>query len=337
MNDESDLKALWAASNIFPLWENRAAHRAPGSADAAHLWAWDTVSACIRQAIDIRDLAAVERRVLMLVGPHAAAVGGAAGTTTNLNANIQILTPGETARPHRHSINALRFVLEGEDAVTIVDGRECMMARGDLVTTPGWCWHEHKHLGRDPIIWLDVLDASLHRYLGTAAFQPGPPNIPLPLTPGSAYASAGFLPDGIEEPTSSPMFRYPWEAARDAVAAAPLGRDGARRIRYVNPVSGGPCTAFLDCYLTEIAPGTPTRPFKTSANSVCTVAEGAGVSRIGESVLAWKVNDIFSIPQGNWISHEAIGENARLFIVTDREVYKRLGLLTEEFSAAESG
>jgi gentisate 1,2-dioxygenase len=279
----------------------------------------------------MRDLAAVERRVLMLVGPQAAAVGGAAGTTTNLNANVQILMPGETARPHRHSMNALRFVLEGEGAVTVVDGKTCMMAKGDLITTPGWSWHEHKHLGADPIIWLDVLDASLHRYLGTAIFQPGPPNALPSTTPDSAYASAGFLPDGIEGTAGSPLFRYPWTAARSAVAAAPIGRDGARRVRYANPLDGGPCTAFLDCYLTEIAPGSPTRPFKTSANAVCAVVEGAGASRIGETVMPWKANDIFSMPQGNWIAHEAHGGPARLFIVTDREVYKRLGLLTEDY------
>ena len=44
-------------------------------------------------------------------------------TSKTLAANIQILLPGEKARPHRHTMNALRFVLEGSGAATIVDGK----------------------------------------------------------------------------------------------------------------------------------------------------------------------------------------------------------------------
>jgi gentisate 1,2-dioxygenase len=45
-------------------------------------------------------------------------------------------------------MNALRFVIEGEGASTIVDGKDCLMEEGDLVITPGWTWHEHVHRGR---------------------------------------------------------------------------------------------------------------------------------------------------------------------------------------------
>jgi gentisate 1,2-dioxygenase len=333
---ESEITAGWAAAHIFPLWENRAAHQPPKPPERPYHWPWDIVSACIRQAIGIRDLAAVERRVLMLVSPHSPAVGGAAGTTTNLNANIQILMPGETARPHRHSMNALRFVMEGDGAMTIVDGRECAMAEGDLVTTPGWCWHEHVHRGDKPVVWLDVLDASLHRYLGTARFQPGPPNdIPARL-PDASFATAGLLPQGGEAPTSfSPLFRYPWDSARKALDATPVGFDGTRRIRYANPVDGGPCMAFLDCYLVEIEAGQSSLPFRTSAHAICTVVEGTGESRVGDDTIVWKPKDVFSLPHGNWIRHTSTGGAARLFIVTDREIYRRLDLLTEEYASQE--
>ena len=124
------------------------------------------------EAAKITDPAAVERRVLQLVDPEA--TGPAAGTTTNLSANLQILLPGEAARPHRHTMNALRFVMEGKGAYTIVDGKSCLMEEGDLVITPGWTWHEHVHKGTGPIVWMDALDAPLHRYLGTDVFEPGP-------------------------------------------------------------------------------------------------------------------------------------------------------------------
>ena len=37
------------------------------------------------------------------------------------------------------------------------------------------------------------------------------------------------------------------------------------------------------------------------------------------------------MPHGNWVSHRAEGEAATLFVVTDREVLRRLDLLVEEF------
>ena len=44
-------------------------------------------------------------------------------------------------------MNALRFVMEGKGAYTVVDGKSCLMEEGDLVITPGWTWHEHVHKG----------------------------------------------------------------------------------------------------------------------------------------------------------------------------------------------
>jgi gentisate 1,2-dioxygenase len=178
-----DIRKAWAAANVSPLWENRAAHNNADRIEPACIWRWSAMVPLVEAALAERSMEAVERRVLSLVSPHSPAIGGAAGTTLNLNAGLQILKPGESARPHRHSMNALRFVLSGKGATTVVDGKACEMSEGDLVTTPGWCWHEHIHKGEKPIVWLDVLDASLHRYLGTDAFQPGIlfAGVPVPL------------------------------------------------------------------------------------------------------------------------------------------------------------
>ena len=332
MPDEARVRAAWAAANVAPLWENRAAHAGPTPPERGFIWRWSQLEPLAAHATTLRDMAAIERRVLMLVSPHATEVGGAAGSTTNLNGNIQILKPGEKARPHRHSMNALRFVMKGEGAVTIVDGKECPMAEGDLITTPGWCWHEHEHRGKEPIVWLDVLDASLHRYLGTASFQPGPANNVPAQAPDAAFSAPGFLPQGAELPTGySPLFCYPYADAVKAVSAAPVGPDGARRVRYSNPVTGGPCMSFLDCYMVEIEGKGGTVPFRTSASAVVSVVEGAGVTRVGDDDIAWGPRDTFSMPHGNWISHRSNGGKARLMIATDREVFRRLDLLTEEF------
>ena len=324
------MRAAWRRAHVRPLWENPIAHKARDGGPKAHLWTWSELGPLVSAAMKLTSLAAIERRVLTLVDPMAA--GDAAGTTTNLTTALQVLMPGESARPHRHSMNALRFVIEGNGASTKVDGRDCPMSQGDLVITPGWTWHEHVHNGSAPIVWLDALDAPLHRYLGTDAFEPGPPH-DMPHHAGdAAFEVANLVPDLTETPPSfSPVFRYPWAEAVKAVAVAPASKDGSRRVRYVNPLTGGPVMSLLDCYLVQIDGRAETRPFRTTSNAVCVVVEGRGTSQVGEETFAWGPRDVLSLPHGNWITHRADGETARLFVVTDRDVLRRLDLLKEEF------
>ena len=228
-------------------------------------------------------------------------------------------------------MNALRFVIEGSGASTIVDGKDCPMEEGDLVITPGWTWHEHVHRGDAPIIWLDALDAPLHRYLGTDKFEPGPvhdlPNVP----DDSAFAVPNIVPELSEGATPfSPVFRYPWSDARNAVRAAPTWKDGTRRVRYINPITGGSTMPLMDCYLVQIDKGTETVRFRTTSNAVCLVCDGSGTTKVGEDTIAWEKKDVFSLPHGNWITHKA-NETATLFLVTDRDALRRLDLLKEQF------
>jgi gentisate 1,2-dioxygenase len=229
-------------------------------------------------------------------------------------------------------MNALRFVLEGAGATTVVDGKPCLMEEGDLILTPGCTWHEHVHQGRGPIIWLDALDVPLQHYLGTGAFQPGPAADMPETVADAAFAVANVVPDTTYATKDySPVFRYPYAAAAAAVAVAPPARDGSRRVRYVNPLTGGCGMAMIDCFLVELDPGASTLPFRTTASSVCCVVEGRGESQVGSETIRWSKRDIFTLPHGNRIVHRSLGGTARLFQVSDRDVYARLGLLKEEY------
>ena len=130
------MRAAWRQANVRPLWENPIAHKVRAGGPPAHLWTWRELEPLVASAMAMTSMAAIERRVLTLVDPGADS--DAVGTTTNLTTALQILMPGESARPHRHSMNALRFVLHGNGATTKVDGRDCPMSEGDLVITPGW-------------------------------------------------------------------------------------------------------------------------------------------------------------------------------------------------------
>jgi gentisate 1,2-dioxygenase len=317
----------WRSAHVKPLWEIAQAHKPDDEFAAPAIWPWRTMRPLVERAIELASPASAERRVLSLIDPTGG--DGDFHTTTNLNAGLQILLPGEAARPHRHSMDALRFVLEGEGAVTRVDGRLAPMAFGDLVLTPGWCWHEHWHEGHEPIVWLDVLNVHAHLHLGTFSFEPGPVHDVPPLIDDAAFASANVVPV-IPQSDISPVFRYPLADAQRALDASPPAHDGARRVRYVNPLTGGPVMPLLDCYLVRLDGGSSTVPFRTSAHSVCTVVAGRGSTTAGATTLTWEQRDIFTLPHGAAMVHRA-EEPAYLFVVTDREIFKRLGLLTEVY------
>jgi gentisate 1,2-dioxygenase len=330
--DEIDeLRKAWKDAYMAPLWENKFAHRPPAPPETPYLWSWENIRPLIAGAIKVASPEAIERRVLQLIPPGADEYEWRQ-TSKTICANLQILLPGERARPHRHSMNALRFVLEGSGATTIVDGKSCPMEEGDLVLTPAWTWHEHVHEGTAPIIWLDALDVPLHHYMGTGAFEPGPVAQTPETIPDAAFAVANVVPDtGYAAKDYSPVFRYPYAGAVAALAAAPPARDGSRRVRYINPLTGGTGMALIDCFLVELDAGAPTIPFRTNATSVCCVVDGSGESQVGNSSVQWKKRDIFTLPQGNRIVHRSTRGSARLFQVSDRDIYARLGLLKEEY------
>jgi gentisate 1,2-dioxygenase len=326
---DDDIRGRWQEAHVSPLWENAKATDAHHQEPAPNLWSWRTMQPLIANAIAATSPAIAERRALSLIDPSARP--REFQTITNLNAALQILLPGEVARPHRHSMDALRFVLEGAGGVvTRVNGKLAPMALGDLVLTPGTFWHEHWHEGTEPMVWLDVLNAHTHIMLGTFWFEPGPVHDEPSTLSDDAFEVPNFVPD-IERSDVSPVFRYTFADAKRAVDAAPLAKDGSRRVRYANPLTGGPVIPYLDCYLMRLDAGESTIPFRTTAHAVCAVVEGSGTTATGGGSISWENRDVFTLPHGTPIVHTAT-ETSYVFIVTDREYFSRLGLLREEFS-----
>ena len=83
---------------------------------------------------------------------------GKSRITNSLFAGLQLILPGEIADVHRHTASAIRFVLEGEGAYTAVEGEKTMMKHGDFIITANWAPHDHGNPGKQPVMWLDVLD-----------------------------------------------------------------------------------------------------------------------------------------------------------------------------------
>ena len=154
-----DLKAL----NAKPLWE-RTTRMGPGLARRCRpSGATGTCARSCLRAVDLITAKEAERRVFMLENPG---LPGSGYITNSLYCGLQVIQPGEIAPAHRHSPNALRFIIEGEGAYTTVEGERVPMHPGDFVLTPGWTWHDHGHLGSAPVIWLDALDNPFGQFFG---------------------------------------------------------------------------------------------------------------------------------------------------------------------------
>ncbi len=85
----------------------------------------------------------------------------------------QMIMPGEWARSHRHTPNALRLILDSEPGTyTEVDGVKIAMEPGDVLLTPNWSSHGHGNNSRACAYWLDFLDVPLVQLLEPMFFEP---------------------------------------------------------------------------------------------------------------------------------------------------------------------
>jgi gentisate 1,2-dioxygenase len=319
------LRDQWAKHDLIPLWESPNGAIQP-PAERSAIWKWADMRPILMETVKIGLPSIVERRVLQLVNRSMPA--GADATAGLMNATLQGLMPGEFARPHRHSMNALRFVLEGAGAVTTVNGEPCVMETGDLITTPGRTWHEHRHTGDGPTFWLDVLDVYLHRVLGTAVFQPGPVFEAARSYRNESFATPNIVPVLDDDATAldSPVFRYPWSNTLRALENAPIREDGSRLVRYVNPISGGSCMSLIDCHALQLDAARPTAGRHAASSAIVSVVEGHGWSQIGDIRVDWSAKDTFTVPYGADVTHVATDGQAILFTADNGEVYRRLGI-----------
>jgi len=89
-----------------------------------------------------------------------------------LVAAYQMIMPGEWARVHRHTPNALRLILDAEPGTyTEVDGVNIAMEPGDVLLTPNWSTHGHGNDSKACAYWLDFLDAPLVQLLEPMFFE----------------------------------------------------------------------------------------------------------------------------------------------------------------------
>ncbi|GCD97014.1 gentisate 1,2-dioxygenase [Embleya hyalina] len=324
------VEPLWRYyRNLFPA--------EPHSLAVPFLWRYHELRPHLLHFAQALSLEEAERRVLMLVNPG---MQDPPATVNSLYAGIQVVTPGETAQAHRHSAGAFRFVIEGEGAYTTVDGARLRMRPGDLLLTPGWSWHDHRHEGTGPMMWLDALDYPLVNALEAGFFETydqRSQDIRAPRDlPASQYVHGRLVPAwDTERATASLVGNHTWEETRrafDAIAHDAVGSDvDGIVLEYTDPWSGGPVMPTLSCRIQRLPPGFRGAARRRTPGTIHHVVSGRGTALVDGRTLDWRDKDVFAVPGWAWceLTNTSRTEDAFVFSYSNEPVLRALGLYRE--------
>lgn len=271
------------------------------------------------------------RRTLRLQNP-----GLPYGTTHTFWGSIQVILPGEVASAHRHTASALRFIMKGAGAFTTVEGERYPMNEGDLVLTPPWTWHDHEHLGSEPMIWLDVLDISLMRSIEATFFdgydQPVQPVDPVPDRSWREHGSGLMGPPNASPRFANPLLAYPAAMALSALqSAAGLPSDPHEDVvlEYRNPANGQSAMPTMGQQLLLLRAGFQGRARRHTGSKLYYVVKGTGCTVVDDERFDWTAGDFMAVAP--WARHaHACSQEALLFEVNDLPALRALGYFREE-------
>ena len=332
--DESYYDQLETAG-LAPVWKRDR----PGTLSMEPgIWRWETTERLIRAAAAGEELESLgSRRALGLMNPgfH----GQFFATSPTAITAVQLIKPGEVATAHRHPASALRFIMHGSDAFTIVDGEKMYMEEGDLVLTPTMMYHDHAHAGftDQDMIWMDVLESPFARFLGVMEGDQYPEDVQ-PVTKPAGYSAGlvgrGFMRGFGDKPADRTLpLGYKWEdsygALLDSTQETPF--DGVA-MEYINPLDGGHALPTTACSLQRLRPGEHTRAHRHNHAVVYNAAKGEGFTIVDGVRMDWALHDIFCVPAGAWHEHanESNSDDAVLFSVSDLPIIEAADYVREE-------
>jgi gentisate 1,2-dioxygenase len=225
----------------------------------------------------------------------------------NLVAAYQMLRPGEHARAHRHTPNALRLVLDArEEVYTVVDGVQLPMVPGDVLLTPGWTWHSHFDHGQHDAYWIDFLDVPLVHRLESMFFEPHP----------------NEFQQVEQRPAASPL-RFS-AADQDALLALAPDQGGVRSVRL-----DAPSMRTIGLTVHQLAAGAQLGPRRDAASRMVAVLSGSGNFQVGDQTFPCGRGDLIAVPI--WTSFRfAASAGTRLLEVSDEPVQRLLGFYRDD-------
>jgi gentisate 1,2-dioxygenase len=279
--------------------------RPKASCAESAFWRWKDVEPRVRRSIEhMQPGRGAERRIVRMMNP-----GVPERTSAHtISVAVQYLMPGEIAPAHRHTPNAIRFMLHGDGAYTTVEGEKVSMRSGDVVVTPSMTWHDHGNEGDGPVLWLDGLDSPVVRYLENLFMEPYPEE-----------RQRGGMGAGRR-------IHFPWPEMEAALERAGPDPFDDVILEYVDPVTGASLVPTLGCYAQKLRPGVRTRAHRQSSTAFYHGFRGAGAVVIDGVRREWAEGDSFVVPPMARHAHENPStEPAVLFSFQDVPLVKALG------------
>lgn len=309
----TDLDTLYAAfsgMNMEGGWHRTrpALWREPAANLLPFQWRYSDIKPILEAAGHLIGTDKAERRNLTMFNP---AEGNIYPTVRTLVAAYQLVKPGEVARAHRHTANALRLILEGRGTYTVVNGQRVEMRPGDVLLTPNWAWHSHDNVGSEDCYWMDFLDVPLVHLLEPMFYEPHPD---------------GLEKDVMESEGGALAFR--WE---DTLARLEADRGQEYGDAHASVQLGDPALKTIRLDMQQLDAGKPTGTSRTTANIIYAVARGSGETEIDGKSIAWGFGDTICIPAWRPYRHTA-REDAVLLKVSDAPVMNAFGWLRTQIN-----
>ncbi len=337
--EQFETGALWNVANKIEPWE-------PKSQSVPVIWRYRDLREYVLRSVDLVTPEQAGRRVIYLNNPGRQDVSAAVGW---LYSGLQVMHPGEAASAHSHSSSALRFIMEGSGAYTVVDGHKMTLGANDFVLTPNGAWHEHGVSAEgSTCIWQDGLDIPFVNAM-EAGFYAVHPDLSQAVTYPVNDASHIWGGPGLKpilhdwQKPYSPLLKYEWEPTYEALLRYSKVTDGSPFdgviMDYTNPLTGGPVMATIGASMQMLRPGEHTKAHRHTGSIIYQVAKGEGYSIINGKRFDWRERDIFCVP--SWMFHEHVNgsssDDACLFSFHDLPVMRALNLYFEEALADNDG
>lgn len=337
--EQFEAGALWNVANKIEPWE-------PKSQSVPVLWRYRDLRDYVLRSVDLVTPEQAGRRVIYLNNPGRQDVSAAVGW---LYSGLQVMHPGEAASAHSHSSSALRFIMEGSGAYTVVDGHKMTLGANDFVLTPNGAWHEHGVSAEgSTCIWQDGLDIPLVNAMEAGFYAVHPDlsqAVAYPVNDAShIWGGPGLKPTLHDwQKPYSPLLKYEWEPTYEALLRYSKVTDGSPFdgiiMDYTNPLTGGPVMATIGASMQMLRPGEHTKAHRHTGSIMYQVAKGEGYSIINGKRFDWRERDIFCVP--SWMFHEHVNgsssEDACLFSFHDLPVMRALNLYFEEALVDNNG
>jgi gentisate 1,2-dioxygenase len=235
-------------------------------------------------------------------GPH---------PTSVLDASVHEVTRGVTSSIHRHSWDAIMWVIEGT-GWTEIDGQRVEWQPWDTVYLPRWAWHRSGNDGDKPARYLTWSVEPMYETFGLAVLEDAgsEPFAQLPPAPRStAPDEAG--PDSYGRrmrrlaaaysPATAHRLITKWEDVNPRVT-----KRGARSMFLVDETIGYR-TSGLTAVMHELGPGLWQAKHRHGGEAYLYVVSGRGHTEIDGVDHPWSAGDLVVV--NHWCWHQHINDD----------------------------